>query len=129
MTERYACILAGGSGARPLALIIRERSPDAVWASLHSDAFVEDDEAFRSDLDAAMTGASAMPHLFLLGVRPSFASIQYGYMQAAEQLFEIGGHPVFRVERFVEKPDQARADEYVRAGNFYWNPGIFVWSA
>lgn len=111
------------------ALIIRERSPDAVWASLHSDAFIEDDEAFRSDLDAAMTGAADMPHLFLLGVRPSFASTQYGYMEAAEQLREIGGHPVFRVERFVEKPDQARADEYVRAGNFYWNPGIFVWSA
>lgn len=111
------------------ALIIHRRSPDAVWASLHSDAYVEDDAAFRSDLDAAMTGAAELPHLFLLGVRPSFASTQYGYMHAAERLRQIGGHSVYRVERFVEKPDRARAEEYVRSGQHYWNPGIFVWGA
>lgn len=111
------------------AFIIHRRSPDAVWASLHSDAFVEDDEAFRSDLEAAMTAADALPHLFLLGVRPTFGSSQYGYMQAAEKLRQIGEHSVYRVERFVEKPDQARAEEYVRSGQYYWNPGIFVWSA
>jgi mannose-1-phosphate guanylyltransferase len=40
------------------ALIIHRRAPDAVWASLHSDAFIDDDEAFRANLEAAFSGAA-----------------------------------------------------------------------
>lgn len=117
-----------GSLALP-ALLIYRRAPGAVWASLHSDAFVQDDEAFRADLRAAFEGAARFPHLFTLGIRPTSPSTQFGYIQAAEELGRVDGRVVHRVERFVEKPDARRAAEYVAAGTYFWNPGVFVWSA
>jgi mannose-1-phosphate guanylyltransferase len=117
-----------GSLALP-ALLIHQRAPDAVWASLHSDAFIEDDDAFRANLDAAFTGAAELPHLFTLGVRPTFPSTQLGYIHAAEELRRVGGSPVYRVERFIEKPDAECASAYLASGEYFWNPGVFVWSA
>jgi mannose-1-phosphate guanylyltransferase len=111
------------------ALLIQRRSPGAVWASLHSDAFITDDAAFRLDLEAAFEGAAELPHLILLGIRPSFPSTQFGYLQAAEELHRVGDRPIYRVSRFVEKPDHERATEYLATGQYYWNPGVFVWSA
>jgi mannose-1-phosphate guanylyltransferase len=111
------------------ALLIHQRTPDAVWASLHSDAFITDDEAFRRNLSAAFDAAARMPYLFTLGVEPTFPSTQLGYIQRAEQLDTVDEIPVYRVERFVEKPALELAEEYLRTGSFYWNPGIFVWEA
>ena len=111
------------------ALLIQRRSPGAVWASLHSDAFIGDDDAFRLDLEAAFEGAAELPYLFLLGIRPSFPSTQFGYLESAEELRRIGDRPIYRVARFVEKPERARAEEYFASGRFFWNPGVFVWSA
>ena len=39
------------------------------------------------------------------------------------------GVPVRRVKRFTEKPDRARAEEFVASGNYAWNSGMFLWSA
>jgi mannose-1-phosphate guanylyltransferase len=117
-----------GSLALP-ALLIHARNPAAVWASLHSDAFIQDDDAFRRDLEAAFRGAAELPHLFTLGIRPTFASTQLGYIEAGDELRTIDGTTVFRVNRFVEKPDAARAAEFVASGRYFWNPGVFIWSA
>jgi mannose-1-phosphate guanylyltransferase len=120
----------GTGGALGLAaLIIHRRSPGAVWASVHSDHFIRDDEAFRANLDAAFSGAAQLPHLFTLGIVPTFPSSQLGYVQRAEELIRVGGCPAYRVERFVEKPSPQVAAEYLASGEFYWNAGIFAWSA
>jgi len=120
----------GTAGSLALAaLLIERRSPDAVWASLHSDHFIQDDDAFRANLAAAFEGAAQLPHLFTLGIRPTFPSTQLGYIQSAEELRRIDGFPVHRVERFVEKPELARAAEFVASGEYHWNPGYFFWSA
>src|SRR6266568_1655740 len=73
-----------GSLALP-ALIIHRLAPDATWASLHSDAFIDDDDAFRATLETAFRGAAEMPYLFTMGIRPTFPSSQLGYMHAAEE--------------------------------------------
>lgn len=56
--------------------------------------------------------------LVTFGVRPSRPETGYGYIEAK------GEH----VERFVEKPDQKRAQEYVLSGNFFWNSGMFAFT-
>jgi mannose-1-phosphate guanylyltransferase len=120
----------GTAGSLALAaLLIHQRSPEAVWASLHSDSFIQDDDAFRANLEAAFVGAERLPHLFTLGIRPTFPSTQLGYIQAAEEIDRAGGFPIHRVERFVEKPNARLAEEYVASGEYFWNPGSFVWSA
>jgi mannose-1-phosphate guanylyltransferase len=120
----------GTAGSLALAaLLIHRRAPDSVWASIHADHFIQDEDAFRANLDAAFSGAAEMPYLFTLGIRPTHPSTQLGYIHAAEELRQIGELPVHRVGRFVEKPDEQRAAEFVASGEYFWNPGYFFWSA
>ncbi len=60
-----------------------------------------------------------------MGVQPARAETGYGYIETGDKLES----ELFRVKRFTEKPNQQRAEEFVTAGNYYWNSGIFVWSA
>ncbi|HEV7665825.1 MAG TPA: sugar phosphate nucleotidyltransferase [Chloroflexota bacterium] len=109
------------------ALHIRERAPEATWASVHSDAFITDDDAFRHTLSAALSAASTGEHLLTTGIEPRFAATGYGYIQRAEELTRVQDFPVYRVARFVEKPDKVTAEQYLASGDYLWNPGVFVW--
>jgi mannose-1-phosphate guanylyltransferase len=66
----------------------------------------------------------------VVGVPPTRAETGYGYVEVGEIV--EGPDPnmlVRRVKRFTEKPDRARAEEFVASGNYAWNGGIFLWSA
>jgi mannose-1-phosphate guanylyltransferase len=60
------------------------------------------------------------------GIRPTYPAESFGYIERGAPLGEPG---VFAVARFREKPPLAVAKEYLAAGNFYWNSGIFIWKA
>jgi mannose-1-phosphate guanylyltransferase len=118
----------GTAGALALgASIIQRRDPDAVMASVHSDAYISDDQEFAHTLLAALRAAEATDTLVTLGIRPTSPSSQLGYIQAAEKLGEIDGMSLYRVEEFKEKPEPETAQAYLAAGNYFWNPGVFVW--
>jgi mannose-1-phosphate guanylyltransferase len=109
------------------ALHIRERAPEATWASVHSDAFIADDAEFRRTLSAALSAASSGEYLVTTGVEPEFPSTGYGYIQRGLKVRDVAGYSLCKVVRFVEKPDLATAEAYVREGSYLWNPGVFVW--
>lgn len=109
------------------ALHVKERAPDATWASVHSDAFITDDDEFRRTLAAALEVAAAGEHLVTTGIEPRFASTSYGYIQRGQHLRQVQGFAVHRVVRFVEKPDLETAQAYLSSGEYLWNPGVFVW--
>jgi mannose-1-phosphate guanylyltransferase len=109
------------------ALHIRARAPEATWASLHSDAFIGDDDEFRRTLSAALQAAATGEYLVTTGIEPRFAATGYGYIQRGERIGEVEGFPLHRVVRFVEKPELATAERYLRQGDYLWNPGVFVW--
>ena len=109
------------------ALHIKARAPGATWASVHSDAFITDDDEFRRTLAAALEAASAGEYLVTTGIEPRFAATGYGYIQRGEELYAVQGFGLHRVLRFVEKPDQTTAEAYVASGEYLWNPGVFVW--
>ncbi len=115
-----------GSLALAAALIAR-RDPNALMASVHSDAHIDDADEFRRTLDAAFTAADRTRQLVLMGIVPSSPSTQLGYIEAADVLEEVDGYPVRKVARFVEKPVLERARQFVSSGRHYWNPGVFVW--
>jgi mannose-1-phosphate guanylyltransferase len=98
-------------------------------ASVHSDAYISDDQQFSETLLAALRAAETTETLVTLGIRPTSPSSQLGYIQAAEKLGEIDGFDLHRVEEFIEKPNAQTAQAYLDAGNYYWNPGVFVWRA
>jgi mannose-1-phosphate guanylyltransferase len=118
----------GTAGSLGLAAAtIAQRSPNAVMASVHSDAHIQDGDEFRKTLAAAFAAADETRRLVLMGIVPTSPSTQFGYIEGAEVLGEIDGYPLQRVARFVEKPNLERARQFVSSGRYFWNPGVFVW--
>jgi len=108
------------------AMLIHKLDPHAVMISLHADHAIENEEGFRSVLQAAVSAAQA-GHLVTLGVTPTCPETGYGYIERGERLMQARGHDVYRVQRFTEKPDLSRACSFVESGRYFWNSGIFVW--
>ncbi|MBF0625646.1 MAG: mannose-1-phosphate guanylyltransferase/mannose-6-phosphate isomerase [Magnetococcales bacterium] len=104
------------------ALYAQSIDPDALLLVLPSDHLIADQQAFHQ---AVATGARAAGAGFLVtfGIQPQGPETGYGYIQRgpSSPLPEV-----FRVARFVEKPDRATAEGYLATGEFYWNAGIFL---
>jgi mannose-1-phosphate guanylyltransferase len=103
--------------------------PEAVMLVVPSDHVIPDDGAFRRALAAAAATAHACGGLVTIGLRPTRPETGYGYLELGEAAGPIGGHEVFRVARFVEKPARERAEAMLAAGHFRWNGGMFAWTA
>jgi mannose-1-phosphate guanylyltransferase len=121
-----------GRGTAPAvglgALHVRRRDPDGVMAVLSADHSVERPDLFCRQLAVGETMAR-QGYLVTLGITPAAPATGYGYIEGGELIYTADDERVFRVRRFVEKPDLQRAQEYLAAGGFFWNAGMFVWSA
>jgi mannose-1-phosphate guanylyltransferase len=121
-----------GRGTAPAiglgAIHIQKRDPRAVMAVLTADHYIRDVERFRRALSAAATVAQA-GHLVTLGIKPTFASTGYGYIEQGDPLDTVDGFSVFRAARFTEKPDAKAAAQMIESGHFAWNSGMFIWRA
>ncbi|MFT3692637.1 MAG: sugar phosphate nucleotidyltransferase [Kofleriaceae bacterium] len=104
------------------AAVLIERDPDAVLAVLPADQFVTDRAGMIAVLQTAMTAAEQTNAIATVGITPTRAETGFGYL-------EISGpaapNTVVPVQRFVEKPDAATAEQYVASGRYLWNAGIF----
>lgn len=107
------------------AFILLRSDPDAVIGMFPSDHVIGDSRRFRATLQKGIQIAVAGENIVVLGIRPTRAETGYGYIEAGAA--ESGGQ--FRVRRFTEKPDAERAAAFLEAGNFFWNSGMFLWSA
>jgi mannose-1-phosphate guanylyltransferase len=114
------------------AVAVAARDPQAVMAVLPSDHYVSDEAAFQRTLRSALLCAAA-GHIVTLGIRPTAAETGYGYIKLGERDPASPGEserePVYRAAAFVEKPDAARAQQYLVAGNYVWNSGTFFFPA
>ncbi len=108
------------------AATIARQDPQAVMVSFHADAAITRVEPLLQSLHLAYELAE-QGFLVTLGVKPTSPETGYGYIRFAEPISEGYGHQAFRAERFVEKPDLATAESYVRDGHYVWNSGMFVW--
>ena len=109
-----------------LAAFLLERiARDAIIGMFPADHVIVDEKKFRKVLQRAIEIAGREDHIVVMGVQPARAETGYGYIETGDKLET----ELFRVKRFTEKPNQQRAEEFVAAGNYYWNSGIFVWSA
>jgi mannose-1-phosphate guanylyltransferase len=82
---------------------------------------------FQRILRVAVELAQKEEYLVTLGIKPDRPATGYGYIRYAELFAETQGIPVYRVERFVEKPDRTKAEAFLAEGCYLWNSGIFVW--
>ena len=105
---------------------LQRRDAAEVVAILPADHHIQDCAAFQKALQQAESSAQR-GYIAVLGIEPTKAHTGYGYIQRADSPPPVAGElPTFAVERFLEKPDQATAEQFVADGAYYWNGGIFV---
>ncbi len=109
------------------ARMLLRRDPDAVMGVFPSDHLIENERAYRAILKRA-AAAAASDKLLVLGIEPRWAETGYGYIEFPQGTAAGAEIPV-DVIRFHEKPKPQDAERFVRAGNFFWNSGQFVWRA
>lgn len=114
------------------ALAVLRRDPDATMVVMPADHVISPAKAFHDAIELAqeLVNKSAAT-LVTFGIRPTYPAESFGYIECGERLPNRppGATPVFHVTRFREKPKADVARQFVDAGNFFWNSGIFVWKA
>ena len=103
---------------------IKEKDPSANIVVTPSDALVLDVEEFRRIVREALEFTAEGKRIVTLGIKPTRPETGYGYIAALDAL---EGSEICAVESFREKPSLEVAKEYLAAGNYLWNAGIFVW--
>ncbi|MCR5655541.1 MAG: mannose-1-phosphate guanylyltransferase [Lachnospiraceae bacterium] len=115
------------------AMEIVKKYGDGIMVIVPSDHFIKDTKGFSDTIDAAIKAAEETDALITIGIEPTYPATGYGYIRAEEESEKeiAGGHgkKSHKVAEFVEKPALDVAKEYVAAGNYYWNSGMFVWKA
>jgi mannose-1-phosphate guanylyltransferase len=107
------------------AFILARLDPAAVIGMFPSDHVIADESKFARIIRQAIQVAAQGENMVVLGIHPTRAETGYGYIEAGEKLPK----GLLRVKRFTEKPNAERAQEFLDAGNYFWNSGMFVWSA
>ncbi|MEE4202803.1 MAG: mannose-1-phosphate guanylyltransferase/mannose-6-phosphate isomerase, partial [Halieaceae bacterium] len=106
------------------ALAAIEEDPDAQLLVLPADHYIADGAAFHAAVGVAM-GLAAENKLVTFGVVPTSPETGYGYIRCGADL----GDNAAELAEFVEKPDLATAEDYLAAGNYLWNSGMFLFRA
>jgi len=107
------------------AFILLRHNSSAVIGMFPSDHVIADEARYRELLQKGAAVAAAGENIVVIGVTPTRAETGYGYIEVGAATAD----GALRVRRFTEKPDAERAAEFLQAGNYYWNSGMFLWSA
>ncbi|VGO18772.1 mannose-1-phosphate guanylyltransferase [Pontiella sulfatireligans] len=119
--DTAAAVACGGA-------LVKAKDENGVFAVLTADQVMGDLDIFSATIKGGMDLAEQNDILVTIGIEPVSPSTGFGYIESGET-FQIQENVEFRkAVRFVEKPDEATAAEYVASGKFYWNSGMFIWS-
>jgi len=109
------------------AHILQSIDPDAVMGVFPSDHVIADNKAYLRMLKPAFRAAE-QGKLAVLGIRPRWAETGYGYVEFPQGT-ALDAASCVPVPRFREKPNAETAQEFIAAGHYYWNAGMFFWRA
>lgn len=105
---------------------ILARDPEASIVTLPSDHLILKENAFHEALKKGFEFVEGGERLLTLGIAPSSPHTGYGYIQKGEP---TETDDILKVKSFTEKPSEEVAKLFVKSGEFFWNAGIFLWSA
>jgi mannose-1-phosphate guanylyltransferase len=95
---------------------------------LTADQVMGDLDVFKATLRGGMDLAEKNEVLVTIGIQPTFPSTGFGYIESGADFAKAGGVQFKKAVRFIEKPDAKTAQNYLDAGKFFWNSGMFIWS-
>jgi mannose-1-phosphate guanylyltransferase len=107
------------------ALRLFAQNKNAIFVTAPSDAVILKTNVFVENIKKALKFVELSNAIVTLGIQPTRPDTGYGYIEVNKEDTE----EVLKVNRFREKPNLDTAKEYLAAGNYYWNAGIFVWKA
>ncbi len=102
---------------------------DAIIGFFPADHWIADQEVFAHTLSAATQLATSTEAIVTLGIKPTFPSTGYGYIEQGETIGRFNELPAYHVNRFTEKPNRETAETFLSTGRFSWNSGMFVFRA
>lgn len=112
------------------ASLILHADPDAIMLVLPADHVISTDQQFHECMLAGVRLIEQQPsRIVTFGIRPNYPAESFGYVQRGEALSASKVAGAYRVEFFREKPNRQIAEQYLQAGTYYWNSGIFMWRA
>lgn len=103
---------------------IKAEDPEANVVVTPADAVVMNPEEFRRVIKNTLDFTAESDAIVTIGIKPSRPETGYGYVESADA---VKGE-IRKVAAFKEKPQLEVAERYVKAGNYLWNAGIFVWN-
>ena len=107
------------------AFLLLRKNPNAVIGLFPSDHVIAEEERYRETVRLGVELAASGNNVVVMGIQPNRPETGYGYVEAGANFDENA----LRVRRFTEKPDEERAIGFLAAGNYFWNSGMFLWSA
>ena len=116
--NRYLLEPIGRNTAPAIALACMALNPDEIVLVTPSDHLIKNEKEYKKVLQIAKELAEK-DNLVTFGIKPIFAETGFGYIEASGE----------NVEAFHEKPDLDTAKQYLKAGNYYWNSGMFCFKA
>ena len=111
------------------AVIIAKTDPQAVIVNMWSDQLISPLENFTNDMNQAAQAAFGQDQLVTIGLKPSFPHTGLGYIHIEQPAAGEQNIKVLKVKEFKEKPDLATAEGFLKSGDYYWNTGMYTWSA
>jgi len=106
------------------AFHIQHAAADGIICVFPADHVIGNIESFHERLGVAIDLAQR-GHIVTFGIKPNYPETGYGYIEGGAGVSK----DAFSVKRFVEKPDRSTAEQYIEAGNFFWNSGMFAFKA
>lgn len=109
--------------------IANSRNPHAIAALFPADSMIHNTAAFQSQIQSAMDFVASNDSIFTFAIRPTHAATGFGYLKLGAHVTTNPSHEILAVEKFVEKPDAKKAQNFVAEGCYGWNAGMFLWKA
>lgn len=105
------------------------RDPEATIVVTPADHVIENEDAFRDAICKSIDFAQENKVLMTLGITPVRPDPNFGYIQVTGGNAALQKEGAIKVKTFTEKPDVSLAKVFIDSGEFFWNSGIFVWTA
>jgi mannose-1-phosphate guanylyltransferase len=119
--DTAAAVACGGA-------LVKARAENGVFAILTADQVMGDLDIFGATIAGGMDLAEENDILVTIGIQPASPSTGFGYIESGDVYQTVRDVEFREAIRFVEKPDEETAQQYVESGTFFWNAGMFIWS-
>lgn len=112
------------------AALVMHHDPEAIMLVTPADHVISTDEQFQAAVRRGVELVeNSSDRIVTFGIKPTYPAAIYGYIERQPETLDGKSPKAWNVTRFREKPSAEVAAEYIAAGNFFWNAGIFIWRA